>query len=326
VLKAALSFNFTNLVLAYFLERVVITFQLFFMKKRLPLVSVLACTLFTLFSCQKVNSVNDDELLDKKKNKKDLCLISSFGYSNPSVPSQTIFTNHYDFAGRTLQVEAGVFNAGAIVSNTVFNVEWSPAGIAFTNANAHADTILFATFDRRGRIDKIVPGNKPDFEFLPTAFEYTGNRLSGMRITLAGADNVSYFNYDSKGNLTLINDLPTPSVPVPGRVEYQYASNQKASGQFYFDEPRKFSWNTFSLLQYIGLFPELQPVNLRTSTKVNWGNNYQAYYMNIANQQLDQQGKLVGYDVVSPGSGSTISHYNINWSCNSELVQNVGNQ
>jgi len=69
-------------------------------------------------------------------------------------------------------------------------------------------------------------------------------------------------------------------------------------------------------LQYIGLFPELQPVNLRTSTKVTWGNNYLAYQMNIGNHQVDGQGKLVSYDVMSPGSEQAISHYNINWSCN----------
>jgi hypothetical protein len=137
-----------------------------------------------------------------------------------------------------------------------------------------------------------------------------------MHITLAGQTETSYFDYDDKGNLVSISDAPTPSIPVPGKVEYKYATNEKANDQLYFDEPRKFSWNSFTLLQYIGLFPELHPVNLRTSTKVTWGNNYQAYNMDITNQQLDAQGKLISYDVVSPGSTAAINHYNINWSCN----------
>jgi len=294
------------------------------MKKSLCYFTFFAGTAIGLFSCQKVNSVSDDEINDKKKPKKDFCLISSFGYSNSAIPVQTVFANHYDLAGRSLQVEAGVFSGGSIVSNMVFNVVWASNGIAFIDANEQRDTILIATFGRKGRIEKIVPGNKPNFQFVATSFDYNKSQLSAMHTTISsGSFETAYFDYDTKGNLISITDAPTTSVPIPGKVEYGYTTNEKANDQFYFDEPRKFSWNSFSLLQYVGLFPELQPVNLRTSTKVSWGNNYQVYHMNIANQQLDNQGKLVSYDVASPSSGTVVSHFNINWSCNlSDLVQN----
>jgi hypothetical protein len=295
------------------------------MKRSLCYTTLLAGTVFSL-SCQKMNSANGDEVADKKKPKKDLCLINSFSYSNSYIPTQTIFTNHFDLSGRALEVDAGLFSGGSILSSISLNVTWTTNGIAFFDANDAQDTILVATFDRKGRVDQIIPGNKPNYQFLPTTFTYSKNQLQSMNVTVAGNIETSNFNYDNKGNLVSITDLPTTSVPVPGKVEYGYATNEKATDQFYFDEPRKFSWNSFSLLQYIGLFPELQPTNLRTSTNVTWGNNYQVYQMNIGNHQLDNLGKLVSYDVISPTSGQTISHYNINWSCdNSTFVQTQGN-
>ena len=297
------------------------------MKKSLCFAMICAGTAFTLFSCQKVNSVNDEEIADKKKPRKDVCLISSFGYSNSAIPQQTIFTNHYDLSGRSMEIEAGLFSGGSVFSNLKLSVKWVNGGIAFVDASAPQDTILLASFNKRGRIDKIIAGNKPNPNFLPTSFEYDPRGLRAMYITLAGNTLTSYFNYDHNGNLISIDDAPSASVSVPGKVEYTYDANQKANDQFYFDEPRGFSWNTFSLVQYLGLFPELQPTSLRTSTKVMWGNNYQAYHMNIINQQLDGNGKLISYDVASPGSNATISHYNINWSCN--LTENLftqGNQ
>ena len=285
-----------------------------------------AGTAFTLFSCQKVNSINDEEVANKKK-PKDLCLISSFGYSNPAISQQTIFTNHYDLSGRSMEVEAGMFSGGVVFSNITLSLKWINGGVAFVNANAPQDTILIASFNKKGRVEKIIAGNKQNTNFLPTTFDYDKNGLRAMYITLAGNTLTSYFNYDQKGNLISIADAPSTSVSIPGKVEYTYDPNQKANNQFYFDEPRGFSWNTFSLLQYIGLFPELQPTNLRTSTRVTWGNNYQAYHMDIVNQQLDANGKLISYDIASPGSNTTISHFNINWSCNlSENLFTQGNQ
>ncbi|HYJ37944.1 MAG TPA: hypothetical protein VEV87_04985 [Chitinophagaceae bacterium] len=292
------------------------------MKKSLPYLALLTSTALSLFSCQKDNSVQED--LPDKRNK-DLCLVSSFTYSNSSVPSTTIFTNRYDLSGRTMQVEAGVFSGGTIFTYITFDVKWTVNSVVFIDASAPQDTVLVATFDR-GRIEKILPGNKVNENFLPTSFVYSGNRVQSMSITLAGKTEVSNFDYDTKGNIISISDLPTTSVPNPGKVEYKYAINEKAYEQFYFDEPRKFSWNSFSLLQYVGLFPELQPVNLRTSTKVNWGNNYIAYNMDIANHQIDQKGNLVSYDIMSPESSNTVSHYNINWTCNNpDVVHKMDN-
>src|SRR2546430_1656907 len=293
--------------------------QIIFMKKSLRYSGFVAGTAIILFSCQKADTLKDPDLAGKSsKQKKNSCFIASFSYSNASVPSQTIFKNHYDASGRTTEVDAGVFSGGSVLSTLSLDLKWAAAGIAFTKARTITDTVLFAFVSKKGQVDRIVPGNQPDPQFLSTSFEYEGNQISALHITIAGKTETSYFNYDNKGNPVSITDAPTADVAVPGRIEYEYATSEKAKQQFYLDEPRKFSWNSFSLLQYIGLFPELQPVNLRTATKVTWGNNYQAYNMKIGNQQLDQEGKLVGYDIIHPQTGNTISHYSVNWKCSSD--------
>ena len=291
------------------------------MKKSLCYSALIAGTALVFFSCQKTDALKESNLSEKSaKSKKSSCLISSLSYSNSNLSNQTIFTNHYDGSSRITQVDAGIFSGGSVLSSISLNIYRSQNGIAFVKTGTATDTVLFAFVNSKGRIEKIVPGNTAKADFLPTSFEYNGDQIAAMHISLAGNIETSYFNYDTKGNCTSIADAPTPDVQVPGKTEYEYATNEKAKQQFYLDEPRKFSWNSFSLLQYIGLFPELQPVNLRTATKVMWGNNYQAYNMKIANQQMDGQGKLISYDIIHPQTGKTVSHFNINWNCNSSTA------
>lgn len=281
---------------------------------RLYIPSTLLGISMILFSCKKVDVGADGEVPDKKVDKKSSCLVTSLDNSN-SAQSQTIFKTQYSSNGDAFRIEAGTYSGGGISSTIILNVITSGQSIAFVNAASPADTVLVATLNGRGKVEKIVAGNKPDFMFLPTTFEYNNDRITAMHITLGNNTTTSNFFYDSKGNNTSIEDEPTSSVPVPGKVVYEY-SNQKASQQFYLDEPRGFSWNSFSLLQYAGLFPELNPSSLRTSTKVLWGNNYQAYHRNIASHQLDGNDNLTSYEVVDPSTGDVISKYNLAWSCN----------
>lgn len=268
-----------------------------------------------LFSCKKTEVAADGQLQEKKVGKKSSCFVTSFDFSNAS-QSQTVFKTQYNSEGNAFRIEAGTYSGGVINSSITLNVVTSNGSIAFVNAAAPGDTVLIATLNSRGKVQRISHGNKPDFMFLPITFDYNNDRVSAMHISLGATTTTSNFFYDNKNNNTSIEDEPTASVPVPGKVVYAY-TNQKASQQFYMDEPRGFSWNSFSLLQYAGLFPELNPSNIRKSTKVVWGNNYQAYNMNIENQRLDGNGNLTSYEVVNPNSGSVVSKYNLAWSCNS---------
>ena len=133
-----------------------------------------------------------------------------------------------------------------------------------------------------------------------------------MSISLAGNQLVSRFQYDTRGNCVLIQDDAQGTV-APGRVEYTY-DNKKVDHQQYFDEPRGFSWNTFSLMQFAGLLPELRPVTLRTGVKVFWGNNYKAYDVTLGNHQV-QAGALQRYDVVTFNGASVSIPYYTDWQC-----------
>ncbi|HKP31749.1 MAG TPA: hypothetical protein VJT83_03455 [Chitinophagaceae bacterium] len=266
-----------------------------------------------LFSCKKVGVGPDGEVQESKVDKKSSCFITSLDYSN-SAQSQTVFKTQFNSEGNAFRIEAGTHSGGVINSTIVLNIVNSGSSIAFVNAASPSDTILIASLNNRGKVEKISEGNKPDFAFPPTTFEYINDRVTAMHITLGSTTTTSNFLYDNKNNNTSIEDQPTASVPVPGKVTYEY-TNQKAGQQFYMDEPRGFSWNSFSLLQYAGLFPELNPSNLRSHTKVMWGNNYQAYDLDISNHQVDGNGNLTSYEVVSPNSGDVVSKYNLAWSC-----------
>lgn len=283
-------------------------------KTLLPLLAYATCASF-LFSCKKADLLEEPQLKAKPvKIKQAACNASSLSFSAGNFPAKTIFTTR--FTGSSMEVDAGVFSAGTIGYTIPLIVQTSGQNIVFSKPGNPGQTVLVAYLDKKGRVEKILPGTAPDPSFLATTFEYDGIRLSSMHITLNNHVLTSNFSYDSRGNIVSIDDLAIPGEPSPGSVVYKYSDNVKASQQFYLDEPRKFSWNSFTLLQYIGMFPELQPVNLRVYAKMIWGAGYVAYEANIANHHLDNEGRLTGYDIVSPMTGGTVASYKVGWTCN----------
>ena len=226
-----------------------------------------------LFSCEKTDLLPESPETVKKK--KTDCEAIAFRY-NTQTPTGTV--NQYVFkrqndpgTGKLQQITTAVYQGGVITSTLTLDVHWANGSVAFLKAGSVTDTVLVASLNANGKPVDAVAGNQPDQSFLPTSFEYNNNRLAAMKISLAGNLLVSRFSYDSKDNCILIQDDAQGS-QTPGRVEYTY-DNKKADQQLYLDEPRTFSWNTFSLLQFSGLFPELQPAQLRTGVKVFWANN-----------------------------------------------------
>lgn len=268
-----------------------------------------------LFSCKKNDlSVNDNQEVSGKK-KNALCEISSFRYNTGSengTVNKYIFQKQNDpVTGKLQKVTAAVYQGGAIMNTTTFDVHWSSGSVAFIRSGTTTDTVLVASLNAQGKPVDVVAGNTPDFNYLPTSFEYNNNRLSAMKIQNAGRTLVSRYQYDDRDNCLAIVDDAQGS-EVPGHVEYTY-QNKKADQQLYLDEPRPFSWNTFSLMQFSGLFPELQPTHLRTGVKVFWANNYKAYDVELVNHQVNG-GKLVKYEVSFGGNNATNAQF-IDWQC-----------
>jgi hypothetical protein len=262
------------------------------------------------FSCKKTDILaeNEEPILKKKK---AACEISSFRQNSGS-ENKYVFQKQNDaVTGRLQKVTAGVYQGGAIISTASFDVHWSAGSVAFLRSGTTTDTVLVASLNAQGKPVDVVSGNTPDFNYLPTSFEYNNNRLSAMKIQNAGRTLVSRYHYDDRNNcLAIIDDAQGSEIP--GHVEYTY-ENKKADQQLYLDEPRPYSWNTFSLMQFAGLLPELQPTHLRTGVKVFWANNYKAYDVQLVDHQL-QGGKLVKYGVNFGGNSAPNPQY-IDWQC-----------
>lgn len=249
-----------------------------------------------LFSCTKTDIAAETPEVSNKK--KDDCQVTAFR----SGTNQYIFKKEIGADSRLQQITAAIYQGGGISSTIALDVHWSNGSVAFLKAGTTTDTVLVASLNADGKPVDVVAGNKPDAGYLPTSFEYQNNRLSAMKVSLAGNLLVSRFSYDGRNNCTLIQDEAQAN-ETPGRVEYTY-DNKRVDQQVYLDEPRPFSWNTFSLMQFSGMFPELQPTTLRTSVKVWWANNYKAYDADLINHDVNG-GTLVKYDVAFTGSTVT---------------------
>jgi hypothetical protein len=273
-----------------------------------------------LFSCKKTDLSSDYEQVVEKK--KATCEIASFRYNTGSengTVNKYVFQKQNDpVTGKLQKVTAAVYQGGAIINTIMFDVHWNAGSVAFLRAGTTTDTVLFASLNAEGKPVDVVTGNTPDFNYLPTSFEYTNNRLATMKIQNAGRVLVSRYQYDNKDNCVSINDEAQAS-EIPGRVEYAY-DNKKADQQLYLDEPRPFSWNTFSLMQFSGLFPELQPTQLRTGVKVFWANNYKAYDVQLVNHQVTD-GKLMKYEVNFGGTNTPNAQF-IDWQCSDDASKN----
>ena len=249
------------------------------------------------------------EVLSESGSRKN-CELSSFVFSS-SLQNQTIIEKVFDPSSqRVSRIQAGVFSGGAIVP-AWFNIHRTNKKIAFLRDGSSADTVLVVTLNNNGKPLLAVQGNSPDFQFLPTFFEYKNNRLSAINILLNGELKKSKFIYQGD-NLVAVHDVNALGI-ITARTEYKYHPAVKAKQPFYMDEPRRFSWNTFSLLQYMGLLAETHGENLRIQTTVEWENNYMAYNRGIANPLLDGNGKLVSYDVTD--GGTVIGRYKLTWNC-----------
>lgn len=272
-----------------------------------------------LFSCSKTDLSGEyEEVVEKKK---AVCEIASFRYTTATengTENKFIFNKVNDAAGRLKQITAAVYQGGSVLNTITLDVHWSSGSVAFLRAGTTTDTMLFVSLNAQGKPVDVVAGNKPDFNYLPTSFEYNNNRLAAMKIQNAGRVLVSRYQYDNKNNCISIVD-ESQSGEIPGHVEYTY-ENRKADQQVYLDEPRPFSWNTFSLMQFSGFFPELQPTQLRTGVKVFWANNYKAYDVELLNHQVNG-GRLVRYEVSFGGNATGNPQY-IDWQCNDDVSKN----
>lgn len=279
----------------------------------------LASALVAFSSCSKVEQLNQEEevaALRPVVNAGANCQAVAYTTTNLSDASSSYqtFQKTLDPAtGKVNYIKAGIYSL--MVSEYLeMNLHWQNNRVAFTAASNSADTILIAHFDKKGLLVSITQGNAPNENYLPTNFQYKNGKLSAMRINFQGSQLVSNFTYDKNGNCKKIQELPLNGQDM-GYVEYEYNTGVKATNQVYFDEPRGFTRNTFSLAEYMGWLPGLNPVNLRTHTKVVWEDGYEAHNVYYKNHVTDGTGKLTKYEVAFSPSDASYEKHEINWTC-----------
>lgn len=279
----------------------------------------LASALVVFSSCSKVEQLNQNEDVAALKpivKSVSSCQADTYTTTNLSDASSNFQTFQKTFdqvTGKVNFIKAGIYSI--MVSEYLeMNVHWQTNRVAFTSASNPSDTILIAKFDKKGLLLSIVHGNAPNENYLPTNFQYKAGRLSTMKVNFNGSQLVSNFTYDRNGNLKRIQELPFNGQDM-GYVEYEYNTAVTASNQLYFDEPRGFNRNTFTLAEYMGWLPGLKPVNLRTHSKVVWEGGYQVHDVYYKNHVTDGSGNLTKYEVASSASDESYEKHEINWTC-----------
>jgi hypothetical protein len=267
-------------------------------------------------------SCSKNEIGEKKNQKHDdlICDVAVFTQQYTNGQASYIFNKHYDLSGRRLsRIDAGLYSGGAIWDTVHLNLTYDYNKIYFISAENAGDTGLVLHVDNSGRALRADVGQIIDNGFGPQEFFYENNRLHHINI-----DNNwmrIWFRYDQNGNNTQIVTDSSEGLPRINHV-YQYNLNKKSYQQFYLDEARGFSFNVLTILHAAGFFPELNPVNTRVRTTVNWG-SYLAYDFALQDHVYDKSGRLLQYKTASPGSNSPVATYTINYNCaknNDELI------
>jgi hypothetical protein len=289
------------------------------MKRTARLIKTLITILsiFYFSSCSKTDSADSGNISAESNSArlKNACDVEEV--DNPSLigPEMDtyIFRKKYDIAtNRITQIDIGLYSGGSIYQRVVLNVFYSGNRIFFINNANAADTCIKASLNNFGKPATAVFSETIDFGLPDHDFYYDEDgRLS--RIVLDTESNYGFwFHYDSRGNNTVISQDTINGTA--GICEtFEYDNGHKANQQAYFDYPRGFSEDGFLVFHAMGLLPELNPVNLRTHTKVMWG-NYVAYDARLFNHVIGPQKKLLGYNVGTLNSSVSAS-WTLSWQC-----------
>lgn len=187
-------------------------------------------------------------------------------------------------------------------------VVYNGSEVYLINKLAPFDTTLKVFLNAQGRVREClgtgyIPRNK---------YFYQGNRLRAIEVDGFYHDTCIY---DNRGNILSIAVPAAPGEPSYGFF-YEYDYSRKAKQQFYLDETRDLNVN-FALLQYLGAFPELDPVNVRTRSRTGFSDGSTLWDATLVNHRFDSQGRLLGYDIGFEDGDSVVATKgpSLTWKC-----------
>lgn len=273
------------------------------MKKKFLRTGLLCAMTLVCTTCNK----RDWDFFEKMA-KKD-CDVQSYYLSFHDVPSPFLFEKKYNAAGnRITEIAFSFLDYAYDARSYQLRLVYHGKEIYLVDVNNPLDTAMKIYLNARGRVKECF-GN---FLVQYTKFDYDAhNRLSNVRYSWGFPTNDTCV-YDRYGNiLRITNDQGGVHVG----TFYYYDYSKKGRRQLYLDEPSHVA--DFTLLQYLGFFPELEPVHLRK--RVLMGTEAHPYWWNkdIINHQFDAKGRLIRYDMVDSAFGEAYLDFQafINWNC-----------
>lgn len=265
--------------------------------------------LLFMASCSKIdwNNVWHDG------NKSKSCDVESFLVDlDTPLPFPYLFTKQYDPSGKYIKEINASFNIIASLEDLPhyrLRLEYRPSKIYFIRMESPYDTVVTAWLNQQGRVIRTSSQNGT----WESKFVYRNNRLFSIQWPEAyGITDTC--EYDAYGNiLSIAHYVDYYFVDREGYF-YEYDYSKQGKQQFYLEEIR-FINNDFTLMQYMGFFPELNPRHLRTRTLI--GQKSFAFGQYLANHVLDAKGKLLQYDIVTPPGQPqvTITQAHLTWNC-----------
>lgn len=265
----------------------------------------LLCAITLLFvTCSKI-----DWDFFRHQSKKD-CDLQSYNLSFYKEPAPFLFKKKYNGSGdRITEIEFNIFSIVPNASPYKLRLAYHGLAIYLINLNNEQDTTMKIYLNAKGRVKECFGKFRIDY----TKFSYDAkNRLSNLEYAWGGPP---VFNdtceYDQYGNILRIYR------PFQGERQgsfYKYDYSKKGKRQVYLDQLSHS--DDFTLLQYLGFFPELEPVHVRTRVWMGYETYPYWWDRHLANHQFDAKGRLIQYDVFNSITDPQ-PHFQafLNWNC-----------
>jgi hypothetical protein len=280
------------------------------MKKTISCTGLLIVISLLFTTCRKIDWTN----IVHGPGKRDCNLVAYTLHVGADVPQPFLFSKQYNSAGDLTAIDARFNNLLAVedLFHYRLRIVHDNKKVYLVNQDSPYDTKMTLFFNSHGRVEKAI-GDDVLYSY---EFNYKQNRLFSIKWYYhSGLVFIDTCRYDAKGNILSITH-PEPSLNDRIGYFYEYDYSKKAKYQFYMEETRNLH-NGFTLLQYLDLFPELAPVNLRTRARNGTENSYYIWQQWMINHQVDAKGRLTGYDVVDIYNGQTYPNFpvTLNWDC-----------
>ncbi|HYJ37469.1 MAG TPA: hypothetical protein VEV87_02590 [Chitinophagaceae bacterium] len=253
--------------------------------------------------CNKVNDIIRD-LRD--------CEVSQYNYSIIQNSAPHLYKKYYDQSGKFVEQIDFTFLAVGVPEIKHWLVRHSQKKLLFIDKDNPNDTTMIVQFNANARPETITT-SVSSFN-LPIKFFYKNNRLDSIRFP--DPFGTLECEYDHKGNILAIKQFQLAHGQDVGTF-YEYDYSRKIKMQVYHEEAVAALHFPFVVLQYIDLFPELDPKNVRIRSRVGLRVGSHISDFILFNHMMDAEGKLAGYEIRT-ATDPSVAFVNIDWKCNKD--------